>query len=127
VQLLGSGTILREVIAGANLLEQDFGIVADIWSATSFSQLRRDGIETQRWNMLHPESEPRLSHLENCLKDRDARDRRHRLHEAVRDQVRGQLPARHFHALARRFRPFRYARKLRRFFEVDRNYVAVAR
>src|SRR5512146_2085523 len=70
VQLLGSGTILREVIAGAELLQRDFGIAADIWSATSFNELRRDGLQAQRWNMLHPEAEPRATHVENCLKDR---------------------------------------------------------
>jgi pyruvate dehydrogenase E1 component len=70
VQLLGSGTILREVMAGAELLEKDFGVAADIWSVTSFNQLRRDGLDAQRWNLLHPEDEPRLSHVEQCLKDR---------------------------------------------------------
>ena len=54
VQLLGSGTILREVIAAAELLESDFGVAADVWSVTSFTELRRDGIEVERWNMLHP-------------------------------------------------------------------------
>jgi len=52
-------------LASAELLAQEFGVAADIWSATSFNQLRRDGIETQRWNMLHPEAEPRLSHIES--------------------------------------------------------------
>ena len=59
VQLLGSGTILREVMAAAALLEQDFGVLADVWSVTSFTELRRDGIEVERWNMLHPASKPR--------------------------------------------------------------------
>jgi pyruvate dehydrogenase E1 component len=68
VQLLGSGTILREVIAGADLLEQDFGIAANIWSVTSFNELRRDGLAAQRWNLLHAEAEPRLSYVEQCLK-----------------------------------------------------------
>ena len=54
VQLLGSGTILREVMAAAELLESDFGVLADVWSVTSFTELRRDGIEVERWNMLHP-------------------------------------------------------------------------
>ena len=54
VQLLGSGTILREVMAAAELLESDFGVRADVWSVTSFTELRRDGIEVERWNMLHP-------------------------------------------------------------------------
>jgi pyruvate dehydrogenase E1 component len=128
VQLLGSGTILREVIAGADLLEKEFGIVADIWSVTSFNQLRRDGIETQRWNMLHPEGEPRLSHLESCLKDREgpviaATD----YMKLFADQVRGFVPTRHFHALGTDgFGRSDTRAKLRRFFEVDRNYVAVA-
>ena len=128
VQLLGSGTILREVIAGADLLEKEFGIVADIWSVTSFNQLRRDGIETQRWNMLHPESEPRPSHLETFLKDREgpvvaATD----YMKLFADQVRGFLPTHHFHALGTDgFGRSDTREKLRRFFEVDRNYVAVA-
>jgi pyruvate dehydrogenase E1 component len=128
VQLMGSGTILREVIAGADLLEKEFGIVADIWSVTSFNQLRRDGIETQRWNMLHPESEPRLSHLETCIKDREgpviaATD----YMKLFADQVRGFLPTHHFHALGTDgFGRSDTREKLRRFFEVDRNYVAVA-
>src|SRR5262249_22030408 len=67
VQLMGSGTILREVIAGAELLERDFGVSADVWSVTSFNELRRDGVETARWNTLHPEAEPRRSYVEQCL------------------------------------------------------------
>jgi len=128
VQLLGSGTILREVIAGAEQLEKDFGVAADIWSVTSFNQLRRDGIETQRWNMLHPEAEPRLSHIESCLKDREgpviaATD----YMKLYADQVRGFLPTHHFHALGTDgFGRSDTREKLRRFFEVDRNYVAVA-
>ena len=128
VQLLGSGTILREVIAGAAMLERDFGVAADIWSVTSFNQLRRDGIEAQRWNMLHPESEPRLGHLETCLTDREgpviaATD----YMKLFADQVRGFLPARHFQALGTDgFGRSDTREKLRRFFEVDRNYVAVA-
>jgi pyruvate dehydrogenase E1 component len=61
VQLLGSGTILNEVIAAADLLAEDFDVVADVWSVTSFTELRRDGIEVERWNMLHP-LEPPASH-----------------------------------------------------------------
>ena len=57
VQLLGSGTILREVIAAADLLRDDYGVASDVWSVPSFTELRRDGIEVERWNMLHPTSE----------------------------------------------------------------------
>ena len=55
VQLMGSGAILREVIAGADLLAKDFGIEADIWSVTSFTELRREALACERWNLLHPE------------------------------------------------------------------------
>src|SRR5262245_23061092 len=67
VQLLGSGAILREVIAAAELLREDWKVAADVWSATSLSELRRDGLEVQRWNLLHTEQPPRLSHVERCL------------------------------------------------------------
>src|SRR6185503_953670 len=61
VQLLGSGTILREVIAAAELLANDWGVAADVWSCPSFNELRRDGLDADRWSMLHPLSAPRLS------------------------------------------------------------------
>ncbi|MBX9904305.1 MAG: pyruvate dehydrogenase (acetyl-transferring), homodimeric type [Burkholderiales bacterium] len=128
VQLLGSGTILREVIAGAELLEKDFGIAADIWSVTSFNELRRDGLDVQRWNMLHPEQEPRQSHIEQCLKDRAgpvvaATD----YMKLFSDQVRAFLPTHHFVTLGTDgFGRSDTRRKLRQFFEVDRHYVAVA-
>ena len=66
VQLMGSGTILREVIAAADILESQFGITADIWSVTSFTELRREGMTVSRWNMLHPDETPRTSHIEDC-------------------------------------------------------------
>ena len=128
VQLLGSGAILREVIAGAELLEKDFGVSADIWSVTSFNELRRDGIAVQRWNMLHPEAEPRRSHIESCLNERAgpviaATD----YMKMFADQVRGCLPARQFLALGTDgFGRSDTREKLRGFFEVDRHYVAVA-
>src|SRR4051812_29136349 len=70
VQLLGSGTILREVLAAADLLAADFGVDADVWSAPSFTELRRDGMEVERWNLLHPTEPPRRSWVEQCLADR---------------------------------------------------------
>ena len=69
VQLLGSGTILREVIAAGTLLAEDFGISADIWSVTSFTELARQGTDIERWNMLHPEDTARTCHVSDCLKD----------------------------------------------------------
>ena len=128
VQLLGSGTILREVIAGAELLEKEFGVAADIWSVTSFNELRRDGLEVQRWNMLHPELPPRPSYIENCLRDHSgpviaATD----YMKLFADQVRAFLPGRHYHVLGTDgFGRSDTREKLRRFFEVDRHYVTVA-
>ena len=67
MQLFGSGTILREVEAAAAMLEADYGVAADVWSVTSFSELRRDGIDCERWNTRHPESTPRQSYVSQCL------------------------------------------------------------
>ncbi|OGA38856.1 MAG: pyruvate dehydrogenase (acetyl-transferring), homodimeric type [Betaproteobacteria bacterium RIFCSPLOWO2_12_FULL_62_13] len=128
IQLLGSGAILREVIAGAELLEKDFGVAADIWSVTSFNQLRREGLDAQRWNMLHPEAEPRLSHVEQCLKDRAgpvaaATD----YMKIFADQIRAFLPTHNYLVLGTDgFGRSDTRKQLRRFFEVDRYYVAVA-
>jgi pyruvate dehydrogenase E1 component len=129
VQLLGSGTILREVIAGAELLEKEFGVSADIWSVTSFNELRRDGIETARWNMLHPESNQRASYVEQCLGERSgpviaATD----YMKTYADQIRGFLPQpAHYTVLGTDgFGRSDTRKALRRFFEVDRHYVVVA-
>ncbi len=128
VQLLGSGTILREVIAGADLLEKEFGVAADIWSVTSFNQLRRDGLDVQRWNILHPEVPPRVSYFESCLADHSgpviaATD----YMKLFADQVRGFLPGRHFTALGTDgFGRSDTRKQLRKFFEVDRYHVSVA-
>ncbi len=70
VQLMGSGTILREVIEAAALLEKDWGVAADIWSAPSFTELRREGLSADRWNLLHPEEKPRIPYVEECLAKR---------------------------------------------------------
>jgi pyruvate dehydrogenase E1 component len=67
VQLLGSGVILREVMAAAELLEKDWKVAADIWSCPSFTELRRDGLAVDRLNLLHPTDAPKKSHVEQCL------------------------------------------------------------
>src|SRR5699024_8666836 len=69
VQLMGSGTILREVMAAADILETDYNVAADLWSVPSFSQLRRDGLAVDRWNRLHPEATPRTSFVAEQLAD----------------------------------------------------------
>jgi pyruvate dehydrogenase E1 component len=128
VQLLGSGTILREVIAAGELLANDFGVAADVWSCPSFTELAREGADAQRWSMLHPTEERRPSYVEAQLADRPAgpavasTDYVRAFAEQIRPYVR---------------RPYRvlgtdgygrsdYRRRLRAFFEVDRRYVAVA-
>jgi len=127
VQLLGSGTILREVIAAAELLASDFGVAADVWSVPSFTELRRDGLAVDRWNMLHPLDEPRRSYVEECLGGRAgpvvaATD----YIRAFADQIRPFVPRR-YHVLGTDgFGRSDYRRKLRAHFEVDRHYVAVA-
>jgi len=126
-QLLGSGAILREVIAAADLLRTDWDVAADVWSATSLTELRRDGVETQRWNLLHPEQPPRLSHVERCLGPRSgpvvAATDYVKLHA---DQIRPFVPHRYVALGTDGFGRSDTREKLRGFFEVDRRFVAVA-
>ena len=126
VQLLGSGTIFREVIAAAELLEKDFGIAADLWGVTSFSELRREGLAAERWNTLHPAEKPRISYVEQCMKGRKgpviAATDYIKLHA---DSIRAFLPAR-FRVLGTDgFGRSDYRAKLRHFFEVNRYWIAV--
>src|SRR5204863_7708264 len=71
VQLMGSGTILREVEEAAALLESDFGVKANVWSATSFTELRRDGMEAERWNLLHPGKKAKVPYVASALEGHD--------------------------------------------------------
>lgn len=71
VQLLGSGTILNECIHAAEILESEYQVAANVWSATSINELRREGNEVQRWNMLHPDEKPKISYVEQCLQDQN--------------------------------------------------------
>jgi pyruvate dehydrogenase E1 component len=127
VQLLGSGTILREVEAAAALLRDDFGVRAEVWSAPSFTELRRDGVAAHRWNMLHPQETRRQSYIERCLES-------HRgpvvaATDYVRlyaDQVREFVPRRFVALGTDGFGRSDVRNELRRFFEVNRHYVAVA-
>ena len=127
VQLLGSGTILREVIAAAALLQQDFDIAADIWSATSFNELRREGLAVERWNMLHPEEQPRRSYVEQLLADRQgpvvaATD----YIRSYADQIRNFVPGRYKVLGTDGFGRSDMRSQLRKFFEVNRYYIVVA-
>jgi pyruvate dehydrogenase E1 component len=127
VQLLGCGTILREVIAGADLLEQDFGVLADIWSCPSFNELRRDGLDAERWSLLHPAQAPRKSYVAECLGPRQgpiiaATD----YMRAFADQIRPYVPRRYVCLGTDGFGRSDYRVALRKFFEVDRHYTAIA-
>jgi len=127
VQLLGSGTILREVMAGSELLKSDWGVAADVWSCPSFTQLRREGMECARWNLLHPTEKPRLSYVEQCLAP--TRGPVVASTDYVRtfaDQIREFVPRRYRVLGTDGFGRSDSRRNLRRFFEVDRHYVAVA-
>ena len=127
VQLLGSGTILNEVLAAAGLLESDFGVAADVWSVTSFTELRREGIEVERWNMLHPLDEPRHSYVASCLGSRSGPVVASTDYiRAFADQIRQWVPGRYRVLGTDGFGRSDFRQALRRFFEVDRHYVAVA-
>ncbi|WP_119342718.1 pyruvate dehydrogenase (acetyl-transferring), homodimeric type [Facilibium subflavum] len=127
VQLMGSGTILREVEAAAELLEKDFGVTCDIWSMTSANELYRDGRKVARYNMLNPGKKPQESHIEKCLKGH------HGPVVASTDYIKLYTEQ------LREFMPQNYTalgtdgygrsdsrENLRSFFEVDRYYVAIA-
>ncbi|NDI87257.1 pyruvate dehydrogenase (acetyl-transferring), homodimeric type [Undibacterium crateris] len=129
VQLLGSGTILREVIAAAELLKNDWGIAADVWSAPSFTLLARDGQDAERWNMLHPTENARLPYITECLQDTQgpivvSTD----YMRTFAEQVRAFIPKdRSYKVLG----TDGYGRsdtraKLREFFEVNRYFVVIA-
>ncbi|HEV3130266.1 MAG TPA: pyruvate dehydrogenase (acetyl-transferring), homodimeric type [Solirubrobacteraceae bacterium] len=125
VQLLGSGTILNEVRAGAELLESDWGVPADVWSATSFTELRRDGLEVERWNRLHPLQEPRQAYVTQQLSDAPTVAATDYI-RAFPDQIRQWVPGPYRVLGTDGYGRSDTRRALRRFFEVDRHHVVVA-
>ena len=127
VQLMGSGVILREVIAAADMLEKDWGLSADVWSVTSFNELRRDGLDAERWNMLNPEKPQRLSYVAEVMKGAQgptiaSTDYMKSFAEQISAFVPGKFVALGTDGYGRS--DSREA--LRSFFEVDRYYVVVA-
>jgi len=129
VQMLGSGTILREVIAAGELLEKDWGVAADIWSATSFTELRRDGLAAERWNLLHPEDKARVPYVTQCLEKHAgpvvaASD----YMKTFADQIRPFMPAGRIYKVLGTdgFGRSDSRAKLRHFFEVNRYFIAIA-
>jgi pyruvate dehydrogenase E1 component len=129
VQLMGSGTILRESIAAQALLEQDWGIAADVWSCPSFNELAREGQDAERWNMLHPGQPPRVPFVAQQLEAHPGPVVASTDYvKAYPEQIRAFIPA------GRRYKvlgtdgfgrsDFRY--RLREHFEIDRHYIVVA-
>jgi len=127
VQLMGSGVILREVIAAAELLEKDWGVSADIWSVTSFTELRREGLDTERWNMLNPDKKAKQSYVEECLSKTEgpviaSTD----YMKSFGDQIRNFVPRRFVSLGTDGYGRSDSREALRSFFEVDRYYVVLA-
>jgi len=128
VQLLGSGTILREAIFAAELLDKEFGVSSDIWSCPSFTELRRDGFDAERWNRLHPEAKtPRKAYVTELLEGRQgpaiaATD----YVRQFADQIRAFVPMKYTVLGTDGFGRSDTRANLRRHFEVDRYYIAHA-
>ena len=128
VQLMGSGTILREVIAAAALLEDEWNVAADVWSATSFTELRREAMDIGRWNMLHPLDKPRVPYVTRAIEGHKgpivaATD----YIRSFPEQIMPFVGDRHFVALGTDgFGRSDMRAQLRKFFEVNRHYVVVA-
>jgi pyruvate dehydrogenase E1 component len=127
VTLFGSGTILREVLAAADLLEKSYGVPADVYSVTSFSELRKNALAIERWNMLHPGETRKPTYIEQTLANREgpfiaATD----YMKTVADQIRQWVPGAYTTLGTDGFGRSDSRAELRRFFEVDRHYVVVA-
>jgi pyruvate dehydrogenase E1 component len=129
VQLMGSGTILREVIAAAEMLEKDWGVAGDVWSVTSFTELRRNGLEVERWNLLNPTETPRKAYITEKLAATSgpivaSTD----YMKLFADQIRPFIPkGRDFRVLGTDgFGRSDFRARLREHFEVDRRFVVLS-
>lgn len=127
VQLMGCGSILREVREAATILREEFGVESDVWSTTSINELRREAQDVSRWNLLHPEQELRTSYVEQCLDGHEgpviASTDYMRMYA---DQLREFIPRRYKVLGTDGFGRSDTRGKLREFFEVNRYYVVVA-
>jgi len=127
VQLLGSGTILREVQAAAQILANDYGVGANVWSVTSFNELRREALAIERSNFMQPQNEPKLTYVEQCLQNYDspviaATD----YIKLFADQIRQWVHAPYKVLGTDGFGRSDSRKQLRHFFEVDRYWVVLA-
>ena len=127
VQLLGSGTILREVIKASQMLEEDYSITSDLWSVTSFNELRRDGLAVERFNSLHPQEKPQESYVATQLKGRQgpviAATDYMRIYS---DQIRPYVPGRYVTLGTDGYGRSDTRERLRHFFEVDAKFIVLA-
>ena len=127
MRLLGAGAILREVEAAAEMLAAEHGVSSEVWSVTSFTELRREGLDVERWNLLHPEADPKVPFITRALSSGKgpviaSTD----YMKAIADGVRPYVPAPYKVLGTDGFGRSDYRRRLRSFFEVDRYHVAVA-
>ena len=124
---MGSGTILNECVAAAEILEAEYGIAVNVWSATSMNELRREGLEVQRWNMLHPTEKPRISYVEHCFQDQNgpviaATD----YMKSYADSIREFVPSRYVVLGTDGYGRSDDRQQLRSHFEVNFKYIIVA-
>lgn len=127
VHLIGSGPLIREALRAQEILADRYGVAADIWSATSYKELRRDALETERWNMLHPSAEPRRSYVERVLQGEQGvflavSDYMKSVPEMITRWVPGGL----YPLGTDGFGRSEDRQSLRRFFEVDAECIVVA-
>jgi pyruvate dehydrogenase E1 component len=126
VRLLGSGAILREVEAAAEMLHQQYDVSVELWSVTSFTELARDAQDVARWNILHPDEEPRVAYAAQCLQGDTPVVAASDYMKAVSEQLRGCVSA-PYHTLGTDgFGRSDTREKLRHFFEVDRRFITLA-
>jgi pyruvate dehydrogenase E1 component len=129
VNLLGSGTILRESMAAKKLLEEDWGVAANVWSCPSFNELARDGQDAERWNLLHPVDEPRLPfvtqqlnpHVGPVIASTDYM-------KSYAEQIRAFVPKGRIYKVLGTdgFGRSDFRSRLREHFEINRHYIVVA-
>ncbi len=127
VQLMGSGTILREVLAAAEMLEKEHGVNANVWSATSFTELRREALDVERYNLLHPDKKPKISYIAKQLANcKDPIIAATDYMRAYADQIRAFIPNHYVVLGTDGFGRSDTRKQLRAFFEVDRRYIIIA-
>jgi len=124
IQLLGSGTILREMISAAEILQNEYQIDSEIWSATSFNELRKNGLEVERYNLLNPDKKPKKSYVEECLSQTEgpilAASDYMRMHS---DQIRPFVKKSFYSLGTDGFGRSDTRKNLRKFFEVDKEHI----